>query len=256
LVFPTKQVSLDEVVSKSGGINPFDVPDNVSPNDDRLQRLGKSGFSIGIMLQMGIPCGHTPATLPPIVTFITPSKVEFNLFCRQVKVFSLKPGWGGALWSVVSQPVGGQPWSMKMTVDLTLADLDAELDTPYFKNAKEHGLSLVAVTAVAQPEDKSSLHMTDFERIVHRLKDSTGRPIPNPTLEQAKVTTLDYLCVVNNHPRPQIDDLVWNWMQPGDVGDSSGVIAINRNTLTQCITDPLIAKATYYCRIPVIGPIR
>jgi len=314
--YPTKQVSLDEVLAKTGGINPFYIPDNVPAGDSRVQALSNANFGVGVMLQMGMPLGHTPDTLPPIVTLNTASNVTFNLFCRDVKVVSITWGRHGAKWNVFSQPQGGQPWSMKVSVDLTLAGLDAKLDTPYFnshpkardqlrrqlenlsgtafslqqllfdldsavlqtvpdfssvtdpdakniletyfrniyfKSAKERGLPLVAVTAVAQPEDKSSLQMTAFERIVNRLKDGSYRPISNPTSEQANVTTLDYLCVVDNHPRPQISDLDWNWMQPGDVDDSSGVIAINRDTLAQYIADTLITKAAFYCQTPVVG---
>ncbi|KAB8075476.1 hypothetical protein BDV29DRAFT_171791 [Aspergillus leporis] len=248
------------------------------------------------MMQMGIPLGHTPQTLPQIATLNTASNVTFNLFCRQVTVVSIKWGRKGAIGNVFKQPEGppGKPWIMKMCVDLTITGLHEKLDTPYFNNhpkvkdqllkaldnlsgtafslqqllfdldntiletvpdfssvddedargvlehyfrdlyvktANEHGLPLVALTAVAQPKDESTLHMTAFARIVNPLKDSNGNPYTNPTASQQAVTTLDHLCAVNNNPVPRISSLDWNWVQPQDDNDSSGVISINRNIL-------------------------
>ncbi|KAL4756749.1 uncharacterized protein BDW70DRAFT_164213 [Aspergillus foveolatus] len=268
-----RRVSRDNVRKNSGGIDPFDIPEGTHPGDFRVKALSDANFGVGIMLQMGIPFGHSPSTLPPLVTLNTASNVTVNLFCKQVTVVSIKWGRRGPIWNVFKQPQGpdGKPWSMQMSVDLTIAGLDKALNTPYFnahpkvrnqlrkaltipdfntvtdpeaknilgtyfrdiyiKNAKERGLPLVAVTAVAHPEEKSPLHLTGFERIVNPPKDARNRPITNPTQQERDVTTLDYLCAVNNDPVPRISGLDWNWMQPGDVSRSSGAMAINRNVL-------------------------
>ncbi|KAL4990680.1 hypothetical protein BDW68DRAFT_153694 [Aspergillus falconensis] len=313
--YPTQQVSLNEVMNKSGGINPFDIPEGTHPGDFRVKALSDANFGVGVMLQMGVPLGHSPSTLPPLVTLNTASNVTFNLFCKQVMVVSIKWGRRGPIWNVFKQPQGpdGKPWSMQMSVDLTIAGLEKDLNTPYFnahpkvrdqlrkalvnlsgtafslkqllfdldnavlqtvpdfntvtdpdakniletyfrdiyiKNAKERGLPLVAVTAVAHPEEKSPLRLTNFERIVNPLKDAHNQPITNPTQQERDLTTLDYLCAVNNDPVPRISGLDWSWMQPGDVNNSSGAIALNRNVLARYIADNLKDSANSSCYTP------
>ncbi|PWY94741.1 hypothetical protein BO94DRAFT_457575 [Aspergillus sclerotioniger CBS 115572] len=299
--FPTEQISLEELINKSKGVNPFDIPKDIDGNDPRLDALADAGFAVGVMLQIGMPLGHTPKTLPPIVTLNSADNVTFNLFCRQVKVVSIRYARRNIIWNVFQQPEGpaGQPWAMKMSVNLTVAGLDKELDTPYFKShpevrdqlrkalvnlsgtafslqqlfydldnavlqtvpdfstvtdpdakhvletyfrniytktAKEHGLPLVAVTAVTQPDDESTLKMTAFERIV------------NTVAAEPAATTLDHLCAINNNPVPRISGLDWNWMKPQDLEESSGIIAINRNILAAFVAANL--DMTQYCFLP------
>ncbi|KAF5539997.1 hypothetical protein FMEXI_8647 [Fusarium mexicanum] len=136
--YPTVQISLDDLMVQSGGINPFFIPDDADSDNPQVSALANStDFSVGVMLQMGLPEGHTPQTLPPIVTLNTASNVAFNLYCKQIKVVSIKWGRRGKFsWNVFKQPVGpsGTPWTMKMSVDLTIGDLDKKLNTPYFNN--------------------------------------------------------------------------------------------------------------------------
>ncbi|OOG00709.1 hypothetical protein ASPCADRAFT_202544 [Aspergillus carbonarius ITEM 5010] len=299
--YPTEQISLEELMKKSKGVNPFDIPQGVDTNDPRLDALADAGFAVGVLLQIGMPLGHTPKTLPPIVTLNSADNVTFNLFCRQVKVVSIRYARRAIIWNVFQQPEGpaGQPWAMKMSVNLTVAGLDKELNTSYFnshpevrdqlrkalvnlsgtafslqqlfydldnavlqtvpdfstvtdadakhvletyfrniyiKSAKEHGLPLVAVTAVTQSDDESTLKMTAFERIVN--------PVPaNPA-----ATTLDHLCAINNNPVPRISGLDWNWVKPENLEESSGVIAINRNNLAAFVAANL--DMTQYCFSP------
>ncbi|KUL90647.1 hypothetical protein ZTR_00088 [Talaromyces verruculosus] len=309
---PTQQISLDDLLTRSGGVNPFYIEDQTSDDDERVKKLMKAHFQAGIMLQMGIPEGYTRETLPPIVTLNTASNVSFNLFCRKARVVSIEWGEWGAQFNVSEQPKGpsGNLWTMTMAVDLTITGLNQKLNTSYFNNhpkvkaqllealanvsgtafslqqlifdldsailqtspdfsnvkdkhakfvleeyfrdiyvktAKEHGLPLVAVTVVAQPKDESTLHMTAFERIVNPLKASDGSPIANPTDSERAVTTLDYLCAINNNPVPRISSLDWNWMQPQDVNDSSGAIAINRNILARYIASNLKDSTSSSC---------
>ncbi|KAL2827971.1 hypothetical protein BDW59DRAFT_143602 [Aspergillus cavernicola] len=296
---PTVQVSLEELLQETGGVNPFEMPDDLDEMDPRVLALDNARFYMGVMLQIGIPPGHTPQTLPPIITFNSANNVSFNLFCRQLTLVSLEPSFCSTNFWVYTQPEApAKPWSMTLSVNLTTAALDRELDTPYLnshpeikshlrnaienlsrtafslqqlyldldnavmetvpefsgvvdpgdkdfleshfrslysKSAKEQGLPLVAVTAVAKPEEMSTLHMTGFERIVNPLKDGNGMPIQSPIPEEKDATTLDYLCAVNGHAVPRISSLDWNWMEPEDVNDSSGVIAINRNILANFI---------------------
>lgn len=123
----------------------------------------------------------------------------------------------------------------------------------YSATAKEYGLPLVSVTAVAQPEDASTLHMTAMERIVSPLKNSSGQRISNPSTEEQEVTTLNYLCAVDNHPVPRISSFDWNWLKPNQIDDMSGVIAINRNIFAKHIADQLCVAVKGDCYTPAVS---
>lgn len=259
------------------------------------------------MMQIGIPPGHTPNTLPPIINLDSANKVTFNLFCKQISAVSIKYGRKGAIiWNFFNQPAGPEhkPWTAKMNVDVVVADLERDLKkSPYFKhrdkernalqstlenisgtafslqqllfdldngfmesgpdfasvddpdvrslleanfrdiyskNAKENGLPLIAVMAVSNEPDPSSLHMTAFERTV--------------TLNGGPATTLNYLCAVNNNPRaPPNTAFGWNWVRPEDINKESGVIAVNRNILAEYMAKELQVVASEFCVVPQIG---
>ncbi|PQE14198.1 gamma-glutamyltranspeptidase periplasmic precursor protein [Rutstroemia sp. NJR-2017a BVV2] len=123
----------------------------------------------------------------------------------------------------------------------------------YSTTAKEYGLPLVSVNAVAQPTDGSILHMTAMERVVSPLKDKSGNRITYPTSAQEEVTTLNYLCAVDNNPVPRISSFDWNWVTPEQINDMSGVIAINRNVLVKYLVDKIIPVAKSSCYTPSIS---
>ncbi|KAI5462698.1 hypothetical protein BGZ63DRAFT_222139 [Mariannaea sp. PMI_226] len=111
------------------------------------------------------------------------------------------------------------------------------------KTASEHGLPLVAVTAVSHEPDPSSLHMTGFERTVTKVDANDGA-----------ATTLNYLCAINNHQVPsRYTHFDWNWMRPEDVNQESGVISISRDILVKHIADKLQIACAASCYKPVIG---
>ncbi|KAL7942627.1 hypothetical protein V8C42DRAFT_331485 [Trichoderma barbatum] len=306
----TSTNSLEDLLKVTNGVNPFEnMPDGMDYDDPRIDKINDSDFYIGIMLQMGVPPGCDPKSLPPIVTLIgdSPNKVTFNMYCSQITVIhdflSARPRKVPSRWNVWNQP-SGNPWAIQCNVDLVMENLDEHLSqikdekareqlknalnnlsgtafslqqlvfdldnaaladnfgftgVPpgdardvlqktfhdiYAKTAKENGWPVVAVTAVAQPKDESSLHMTSFERTVTPLKDSQGHPVSNSDA----VTTLNYLCAVDNHPRPsRYTTFDWNWVQAQEAGQESGVIAINRNVLIQFIVKKLETLAQEFC---------
>jgi hypothetical protein len=107
----------------------------------------------------------------------------------------------------------------------------------YATAAQQYGQPIVSITAVTQPVDKSSLHLTQFERQVSLYKDANGAPIQNPSGQQptqptlTSLTTLDYLCVADGHPMPGPVNIPWNWIAPNDLGSISGVTSINRSAI-------------------------
>ena len=131
---PTVQMGLDDLLAKTKGVNPFDVPANPPAHDPDVDKLSKAGFLVGLKLQMGLPPGVLPKDLPAILTLGTSAaEVGVNLFCKDLTIIQNTPASGsdGGTWQVWTQP-SGTPWYFSTTVDLTYQDLSKELDTPYF----------------------------------------------------------------------------------------------------------------------------
>ncbi|KAE8385445.1 hypothetical protein BDV23DRAFT_18719 [Aspergillus alliaceus] len=45
--YPTMQISLEDLMAKSGGINPFYIPEGTPPGDPRVTALSDAGFGVG-----------------------------------------------------------------------------------------------------------------------------------------------------------------------------------------------------------------
>lgn len=93
---PTKEVTLNEIMEQSGGINPFDIPAGTDWNDERIQKLYEIRLVCAIRLQTGIPPGcivNVPNKGPqlqlpePIVNLGKSSEaVAFNMYCSDISV--------------------------------------------------------------------------------------------------------------------------------------------------------------------------
>ncbi|KAK4460579.1 hypothetical protein QBC42DRAFT_332263, partial [Cladorrhinum samala] len=134
----SQQITLDQLLKLTGGVNPFDIPDGTPYSDSRIATLSENSFIGGVKIQLGLPPGIAPTDLPPVVTLgANPGNVAFNMFCSQFQIiqnsppsgFGKKPSPGH--WKVWSQPPG-TPWYVETKVDLVVQDLDQELQTPYF----------------------------------------------------------------------------------------------------------------------------
>ncbi|KAJ4208871.1 hypothetical protein NW759_013633 [Fusarium solani] len=119
------------------------------------------------------------------------------------------------------------------------------------KIAKEHGLPLIGVTAVAQHPDGSPLRLTALERWVSPVVDpTTGEKIKDPSALQLSATTLNYLCATDGHPLPGASSFNWNWVEPQDVAQTSGVISIKRSTMAQYLANEILPLARKSCIKP------
>lgn len=313
---PQDMISLDDLLQRTNGVNPFDIPAGTPYTDDRIAPLTTALFCVGLELQIGLPPGVMPKNLPPIVELgSSATNVKFNLFCSKFRVIQNQPpaGWGQpGSWNVWSQPMG-TPWYFSTQVDLLIADLSKDLNTTYlnkhpdekaallrqlddlnlsgtafslqqllydldnarmqtlpeiegmdkdstasivllksFTNiyadlAKQNGWPLLAVAAVTQSPDPSSLSLTAYERQVSLLKDTNGVVIQSPTPAQKNVTTLDHLCAANGHPLPGTANFNWNWVMPTEVDQESGVIAINRNSIAEFFKPQILPLARESC---------
>lgn len=117
----------------------------------------------------------------------------------------------------------------------------------YFGAMRQHGEPLLAVHAVANAPDGSSLRLTGMEREVNQFVDGNGVVVANPSPDQKAATTLCYLCAANNNPLPGAAGFNFNWVDPSDAATQSGVIAINRNTLANFYKDKLMQHMRPQC---------
>ncbi|KAM4064425.1 gamma-glutamyltranspeptidase periplasmic precursor [Hirsutella rhossiliensis] len=134
---PSVQKSLDEVLRLTQGVNPFDIPAGTPSDDSRVKALSEARFQVGLQIQLGLPSQVDIKSLPPVVGLQTGARrVQFNLLCSQLTVIQNTSPAGSAstgCWDVWSQPKT-EAWYFTTMVDLVMADLDKELDTPYFNN--------------------------------------------------------------------------------------------------------------------------
>ncbi|KAH7131461.1 hypothetical protein B0J13DRAFT_642157, partial [Dactylonectria estremocensis] len=132
---PTDQISLDDLLAKTGGVNPFDIPTGTPTTDPRIQTLTGALFAVGVKIRMGMPPGVLPKDLPLILELgNSANNATFRMFCSDFQVIQNTPrgGWvQKGSWDVWAQQPGS-PWYVQTTVDLVNADLDKELNTPYF----------------------------------------------------------------------------------------------------------------------------
>ena len=97
----------------------------------------------------------------------------------------------------------------------------------YFAFLKTYGEPVLSVCTLSNNSGESSLVPTAIKLRVHQNSNNE------------KLWTLDYLCAVNNKTLPEGEDFTWDWMKNADLGNASGVLAVNRNTLVKYYTDIL-----------------
>ncbi|RFU80165.1 hypothetical protein TARUN_2052 [Trichoderma arundinaceum] len=137
---PTIETSLEDLLKKTGGVSPFDIPAGTPYTDPRIKFLNKARFAIGIKIQMGIPPGCTPDDTSIVRLGKDAKRVTFNMLCAQITVIqNHKDQFDDDLnsWNVWEQ-TSGDPWIIETEVDLVVKDLDKNLDeSPYLrKNTK------------------------------------------------------------------------------------------------------------------------
>ncbi|KAH7229825.1 hypothetical protein BKA60DRAFT_628384 [Fusarium oxysporum] len=106
--------------------------------------------------------------------------------------------------------------------------------------AKDHGEPVIGVTAVAQEPSASPLQVTALERWISPVVHARSP-------EDLKATTLNYLCAINGNQLPGPQSFSWNWIEPKDVSQSSGVTSIKRNTIAQYLLDKILTQARKSC---------
>ncbi|GCB25750.1 hypothetical protein AAWM_08635 [Aspergillus awamori] len=132
---PTIEKTREELLVLSGGIDPFDIPAETSPDDPRVAKLTEIKFNVGLRMKMGLPPGIMPVNLPAVVTLGgSANNVGFRLFCSEFTIVQNTPGgWIPGRWDVWSQPPG-EAWYFETTVNLMMISLNDSLDTKYLND--------------------------------------------------------------------------------------------------------------------------
>ncbi|KAF5988058.1 hypothetical protein FBULB1_1615 [Fusarium bulbicola] len=240
-------VTLEDLVAKTGGVDPFKVPRDTPHADPRVQALTKVGFAVGVKIRMGLPLGVEPKDLPPILELGDLANfATFNILCSDFHVVENElgsPASPNGKWNVWKQP-SGHPWTLKTW--------------PRSNDSSKGFRTYPPISVVAVPQtssDPSKLHLKSFDLQVNRIKDSNGDAVKNPTKEQLAATTLDYRCTTSGTQQPPAKHFPWNWVEPASVNSESGVVAIKRQIFTQYLLDTILPQAKKYCITtdPVVG---
>ncbi|EWG53323.1 hypothetical protein FVEG_11781 [Fusarium verticillioides 7600] len=280
-------VTLEDLVAKTGGVDPFKIPRDTPHTDPRVQALTKVGFAVGVKIRMGLPPGVEPKDLSPILELGDVANfATFNILCSDFHIVENELGTSASpdgKWNVWRQP-SGRPWTLKTWHVLQSAQLLLDMDNATVQNVPviegmRHGSRAhlvvsgqlgniwtaftkqchcppISVVAVPQTSsDPSKLHLKSFDLQVNRVKDSNGDTVKNPTKEQLAATTLDYRCTTSGTQLPPAKHFSWNWVEPTSVNSESGVVAIKREVFGQYLLDAIIPKIKKYCITtdPVVG---
>ncbi|KAF5588813.1 uncharacterized protein FSUBG_11348 [Fusarium subglutinans] len=124
-------VTLEDLVAKTGGVDPFKIPWDTPHTDPRVQALTKVGFAVGVKVRMGLPPGVEPKDLPPILELVdNPQFARFKILFSDFHVVenelvnSASPSGKWSVWK--QQP--GHPWILQTFVNLFHASLDNQLN--------------------------------------------------------------------------------------------------------------------------------
>ncbi|KAI9371420.1 hypothetical protein BJX61DRAFT_548260 [Aspergillus egyptiacus] len=182
---PTTEVSLDELRGRSGGLSPFDIPDNTDYSDNRIQKLTEARLVCAIRMRTGIPPGcvaKDPRKGPqirlpePIVTLgDSAENVKFNMYCSDITIIKNTPpsGWGNkGSWKWFQQP-SANPWYISTQTNIQNAALDKNLDTPYFRAHPEER------DALRRKLDNLSGTAFSLQQLLVNLDNAVAQSVPS-----------------------------------------------------------------------------
>ena len=157
---PMIQVTLENLLTRTGGVNPFEIPDQTPPSDARIAALTKANFVGGLTMQMGMPPGTMPKDLPIVILGNSASNIQFTMYCSRLSMVENHQ----SSWVVSTQPQG-VAWFVRTKVALVSQDLDATLNVPYFQNSgsKQKAALLAKVNVLKQGGTAFSLQQLLFD---------------------------------------------------------------------------------------------
>ncbi|CAG8951923.1 hypothetical protein HYFRA_00005728 [Hymenoscyphus fraxineus] len=119
------------------------------------------------------------------------------------------------------------------------------------ENAKLQGLPLIGVIAVAKNPDGDARRLTEVKGWVNPVFDTlTRKTKAHPSPLELSNTTINYICPTDVDDLPGASKFSWDWIEPQDVAQTGGVIAIKRSTLAAYLANEMLDKARYSCIQP------
>lgn len=112
----------------------------------------------------------------------------------------------------------------------------------YFKQMQADGQPLLGCSIVAHEADTTKLKPTSLDCMVNPYLDGSGKQTGG------SLTTLNYLCAVDNKTLPPPTNFSWNWVPDATAQkDHDGAISINRNTLAHYFHKELLPYVKQNC---------
>ncbi|KXH48077.1 hypothetical protein CNYM01_11602 [Colletotrichum nymphaeae SA-01] len=205
----TTQISLDELLKRTDGVNPFEILDGASPNDPRVEALTRNNFVVGVKIRIGVPPGVMPKELPPVLELgKSDGKSLFRMFCSEFQVIQNTTSEGSSAngrWNVWNQP-SGSPWYIETGVNILNKGLDWGLETPYFNHHPELKGNLKSQFNYLPPSKSYSLQQTlmDLETAADQSTPNfVGIPAGSPVLEILQKNFVDlYIKAAKSYGQP------------------------------------------------------
>ena len=122
----------------------------------------------------------------------------------------------------------------------------------YFEKMQKEGKPILGCT-ISQPgvQDNSTLTLTSMTMAVNPFVGSNGTPVNQPTEDQRRRSTLNYLCAIDNKNTPERRVFPWNWVE--DLSVSSGILSINRDVFAHYIRRQLEGYVARNCFRPWVS---
>ncbi len=264
-------VGFDAQIGLPPGYQPSDIPDVVTLGTDTSIVTFTLMCSTFVVVQLSPGSGYAPASWftasqPDGDAWLFTSKVNLRMFpTPQSEYDSLPPAVQTGI-----QKLSGQQFSVQQL----LFDLDnAALETvptisgvqpgttlytvlqtyflgAYFRAMQQNGSPVLGCTIGMGDAQSSSLDLTNVQMEVVPFLGPNGLPLPNPTPQQQSLSTLNYLCTVDNDQPVPPAQFTWNWLD--SPGASSGVIAINRDTLATYFERQVVSYVQNVCYAPSV----
>ena len=228
----TVPISLEELLTKTKGVNPFTLPKDADPEGDEVQALLKARFMAGIKITLGLPTNFDdPTKLPPIVNLTQgASSVIYNMLCADINVCQLALTLDGAEWTTISQnDTPNQAWIFKSKVDLRLDTVGTEGFSQLPQNVKDgiknmdgamfgvqqlifdlNNAGLQTVPTIEGLDSASDIGMFMTKYFVNTYFDlmhKQGQPVLNYTVIHKPQTATLKPTDLNFHVSPLVDQL-------------------------------------------------
>lgn len=132
--------------------------------------------------------------------------------------------------------------------------LNAQFAGYYFDAFTSEGTPIINMEVNTENRPAGSLRLTKSQVGVSLVVDDNGLVLDPPTDHQAKASTLNYYCAIDDQPLNLPKQFSWNWIDPDlQTHPASGVLSVSRDTFATIIQEKLIGHARRLCIKPDVN---